>query len=276
MDSSLLKVFVAVAQQKSISLGATQLGFTQANVTLRIKQLEKDLAFSLFHRTPKGVVLTKEGERLYPNAVEIVKKIDELSFKIRNVSAQTNLKIGTSQVNAMLRLLPFIEKLKKDFPELEIELYVNSTPNIIEKLLDYKLDIAFISGNPSDKNIEIIRSFDDDLYIIESKDVKSQNTLFAYREQSINYDYFAKYYRENENDDFKKMVIESYALMLACVKSGMGKALIAKKVVDMFGYTNLVNFTKVDELNNKIKTELICRKDNAPVIIDYLKKMKLK
>ena len=36
MDSSLLKVFVSVANRKSISLAAEDLGFTQSNVSLRI------------------------------------------------------------------------------------------------------------------------------------------------------------------------------------------------------------------------------------------------
>ena len=62
MDSNLLKVFVAVANNKSVSLGAKELGFAQSNVTSRIKQLEKNLGFSLFHRVPKGVILNKEGE----------------------------------------------------------------------------------------------------------------------------------------------------------------------------------------------------------------------
>ena len=63
MDSNLLKVFVAVANNKSISLGAKELDFTQSNVTLRIKQLEKNIGYSLFHRIPKGVKLTHEGEK---------------------------------------------------------------------------------------------------------------------------------------------------------------------------------------------------------------------
>ena len=42
MDSNLLKVFVAVAEKKSFSLGAKKLKFTQTNVSLRIKQLEKN------------------------------------------------------------------------------------------------------------------------------------------------------------------------------------------------------------------------------------------
>lgn len=48
MESTLLKVFVAVANKKSISLGAQTLNFTQSNVTNRIKQLEKNLGYALF------------------------------------------------------------------------------------------------------------------------------------------------------------------------------------------------------------------------------------
>ena len=83
MESALLKVFVAVANKKSISLGASLLNFTQSNVTLRIKQLEKVINYSLFHRTPKGVILTKEGERLYPYAVDIVKKTEEARLQMK-------------------------------------------------------------------------------------------------------------------------------------------------------------------------------------------------
>ncbi len=48
MDSNLLKVFISVANTKSISAGAKELGFTQSNVTLRIKQLEKVWVMNFF------------------------------------------------------------------------------------------------------------------------------------------------------------------------------------------------------------------------------------
>ena len=49
MDSSLLKVFVEVARENSITKAANKLNFAQSNVTSRIKQLEKSLGFALFH-----------------------------------------------------------------------------------------------------------------------------------------------------------------------------------------------------------------------------------
>ena len=118
MDSSLLKVFVSVANRKSISLGAEDLGFTQSNVSLRIKQLEKVVGYNLFHRIPKGVILTKEGERLYPFAVDIVKKTEEARLQMKNVSHQTILRIGSGQANVAIRLLQFINKLNKKYKEV--------------------------------------------------------------------------------------------------------------------------------------------------------------
>lgn len=91
METSLLKVFVAVANKKSISLAAVDLNFTQSNATNRIKQLEKSLGYLLFHRVPSGVILTKEGEKLYPMAVEIIKKVEIAQYKMQNITHQETL-----------------------------------------------------------------------------------------------------------------------------------------------------------------------------------------
>jgi len=91
MDSNLLKVFVEVANEKSISKAAINLEFAQSNVTSRIKQLEKSLETTLFYRVPKGVILSKEGEKLYPYALEIVKKIELANYEMKNINQQNIL-----------------------------------------------------------------------------------------------------------------------------------------------------------------------------------------
>ncbi|XPV53331.1 MAG: LysR family transcriptional regulator [Halarcobacter ebronensis] len=107
MDSNLLKVFVAVAQEQSITLGAKKLGFAQSNVTSRIKQLEKSVGYSLFHRVPKGVVLTYEGEKLYKHAVEIVKKVENAVLDMQNMQYQKKLIVGSTDCNAAVRISSF-------------------------------------------------------------------------------------------------------------------------------------------------------------------------
>lgn len=275
MESSLLKVFVAVANKKSISLGAQDLGVTQSNVTHRIKQLEKVVGYLLFHRVPKGVILTKEGEKLYPFAMDIVKKTEEAELQMKNISHQELLRIGTSQANAAIRLLEFCEKLNKKYPDMKIEISTNGTPTVIENLLDYKIDIGFVAGNPNHDEIIVLNKFDDDLYFIESKTKETPNCLIGYRENSTHFQYLQEYMKKKGNGNFKTMIIQNYDVMQGFVKAGFGKAFLSKALIDKYGYSNDFQLKKIENADEDLATYLICRKDYMPMISNYLKKIKL-
>ncbi len=122
MDSNLLKVFVAVANKQSISLGAQELGYAQSNVTSRIKQLEKSIGQVLFHRVPKGVILTQEGEKLFKHAIEIVRKVEDAILDMQNIQEQKKLIVGSTDCNAAVRISPFLVKLHEDYPNTQLEL----------------------------------------------------------------------------------------------------------------------------------------------------------
>ena len=275
MDSSLLKIFVAVAKNESISLGAEELQFTQSNVTLRIKQLEKNLGFKLFHRIPKGVKLTYEGEKLLPLAKDIVQKVKTATLKMQNINQQSLLRIGTSQANATIRILPFIKKLSHDFPNMDIEILTDGTPQITDKLYDYKVDIALIMGRPKEKEFMVLNHFEDIPVMVESRDKQSKNTLIGYREKSTHFDYLKKYFINSGTKDFNTMIIENYEVMLGCVELGLGYAFVSKHIIEKFGYLNKLKLTELDGFEKELDTYLICRSDNVPKIEDYLKAVKL-
>lgn len=275
MDSNLLKVFVSVANNNSISLGAQELGYAQSNVTSRIKQLEKNIGYSLFHRIPKGVKLTHEGEKLYPFAIEIVKKVEEAILQMKNVNHQTILRIGSTQSNAPIRLLPFVTKLNSDFPQMKIELFTNTTPLVIAELLDYKIDIGFVSGNPNHKDIMVLQKFEEDIYLIESKQKESENCILGYKESCAYYTFLASYFKNQGNTTFKTTIFENYETILGCTKIGMGKSVVPKSIIDKFDYSNDLKMTKLNKKEYDLSTHLVCRKDYIPMISEYLKTIKL-
>jgi len=275
MDSNLLKVFVAVANNRSVSLGALELGFAQSNVTSRIKQLEKNIGYTLFHRSPKGVKLTHEGEKLYPYAVEIVKKVEEVILKMKNINHQQNLRVGSTQSNATIRLLPFITMLNKDFPDMKLELVTNTTLNVVDALLEYQVDIAFVSGDPMHKDIMVLNKFEEDVFIVESKNQKSENCILGYKETCAYYIYMQELLKKQGNNDFKSTIFENYETILGCVKAGMGISLVPKSIIEKFGYLEDLKLIKLDKKQKDLCTHLVCRKDYIPMISDYLKDLKL-
>lgn len=272
MDSNLLRVFIAVANTKSISLGAKELSFTQSNVTLRIKQLEKSLGYDLFHRTNRGVILTMEGEKLYPYAIDILKKVEEATMKIRNLDYMELLKIGSTQSNATIRLTKFLERLNEDFDHMRLEFDVDSSLNLIDKLLDYKIDIAFINGDPKHKDIEVLNIIKEDLVLVEAKDKIPKNTIYAYKNGCLNRIFLEKYVQENTTQKYKIVNLENYELILGCVKAGYGIALFSKEIIKKFGY---LDHLKLTPLECDLDTHLVCRKDYIPIIENYLREISL-
>ena len=271
MDSSLLKVFVEVARENSITKAANKLNFAQSNVTSRIKQLEKSLGFALFHRVPKGVILSKEGEKLYPYAVEIVKKIELATFSMKNINNQEHLIIGSTESNASTRIVPFLLQLHSDFPNMSLELITNTTREIIKELLDYKVDIAFISGIPNNNDLLILNKIDEKIVIVESKNENSPNIFLSFKNGCAYNEFGQNYLKEISNEDFKTLEFGNYETILGCVKAGMGRSLLPISIVKKLKYEKDL---KIIDLPNKLAnmpTCLVCRKDNIPKIENYLK-----
>ena len=272
MDSSLLKVFITVTKFKSISQAAKELEFTQSNVTLRIKQLEKNLGHSLFHRTNRGVVLTNEGEKFFPFAIDIVKKVEEAKVQMRNIDYQEVLKIGSTQTFTTSSLMPFLEKLNNDFNEMKLEFTVDSSLNLIEKLLDYKLDVAFVNGNPNHNDIEILNIFEEKMVLVEPLQKEPQKTCFVFKKSCSNCLTLENYIKNTREENYKTVELENFELILGCIKAGFGVGLLSPKIIEKFGYTNKV---KTTDIENHLDTHLICRKDYLPIIHKYLRQTTL-
>mgnify|MGYP000543188607 CR=1 FL=1 len=74
MELREIAAFIQVAQLKSFSKAAKQLGYSQAAVTIQIKQLEQELNVHLFDRIGKQTTLTHQGALFYEHAVSVMKE----------------------------------------------------------------------------------------------------------------------------------------------------------------------------------------------------------
>ena len=270
MDSSLLKVFVEVARENSITKAANKLNFAQSNVTSRIKQLEKSLGFALFHRVPKGVILSKEGEKLYPYAVEIVKKVELATFSMKNINNQEHLIIGSTESNATTRIVPFLVQLHSDFPNMSLELITNTTREITKELLDYKVDIAFISGIPKHSDLIVLNKVEEDIVVVEPKIGDAPNVFLSFKNGCAYNEFGQTYLKNSSNEGFKTLEFGNYEIILGCVKAGMGKSLLPMSIVKKHKYENDLKITALPKELANMPTCLVCRKDNIPKIEEYL------
>lgn len=272
MDSNLLKIFTTVTKSNSFTLAAKKLHVTQANVTLRIKQLENELGYKLFHRIPKGIILTKEGEKLLPLANDVDKKFDEIYMQMKNINSQDSLVVASTYTNSSKRLIPFLKKIRVDFPDLKLELIRKTKIPIVKLLLEYKIDIGFINHVPEIPEIMVLHKFHNELLFLEQKDAIVENhTILAYEEDCAYHVGMQKYYKHMGIEHTDTIEIADFEVILACVELGMGKAIIPKTIVEKLGYIDKLKTTLIPDNVLEIPTCLVCRKDNIPQISEYLR-----
>ena len=147
METARCRAFLAAAETGSFSRAAEVLRYTPSGVNQLVSALEKEVGFSLFSRSTKGVALTANGQLLLPVIREILHQEDRL-FEL---SAQMNgLLIGTVTIAAYSSIathwLPaVIRAFLQDYPHVEIKLMEGIWQEVSQWLEERTADIGFFS-----------------------------------------------------------------------------------------------------------------------------------
>jgi LysR family transcriptional regulator, cyn operon transcriptional activator len=141
------KVFYYVSRAGSISKAAKELFISQPAVSQSIKVLEENLGGQLFFRTPRGIVLTKEGEVLYKYIEQAYGfiKIAEAKFADMQKLMSGEIAIGASDMSCKYYLLPYLELFHKQFPNVNIKVKNGPTPVTISALKKGLIEFGIIS-----------------------------------------------------------------------------------------------------------------------------------
>jgi len=159
LNLKFLETFVWVARLRSFSLAAEKLCTTQAAVSNRIATLERDLGVRLLERDLRNVSLTPHGQRALAQAEAIVRMVGEFERTIGDASNLcSNVMIGTvdSIVHAWLPRL--IERVKESYPNVTLDLNVDTSLNLARQIQEGQIDLGFIMGPvvaPHIRNIEL-------------------------------------------------------------------------------------------------------------------------
>ena len=159
MDIHQLKTFVAVARESSITRASELLHLSQPAVSAHIKGLEDALGLALFERTPRGMSLTRDGQRLLARAEQTISAHQELMDEATRIkghlSGKFRLGAGSNSNNeAVGRLLT---TLAERCPEVEVALKHGTSLDILTAIRNGSLDAGFYNeaGEPDPELVTI-------------------------------------------------------------------------------------------------------------------------
>jgi DNA-binding transcriptional LysR family regulator len=149
MELYQLRSFATIAETGQLTRAAEKLHVSQPALSAQLKALEEELEFSLFERTPNGMVLTAAGKRLLAGAENVLAAAQTLQNDARTMKGQVvgKARIGTLSDPAFMRIGEFISAATGRHPLLELELHQGVTGELLEKVRDGALDASFYYGD---------------------------------------------------------------------------------------------------------------------------------
>jgi DNA-binding transcriptional LysR family regulator len=144
MNLRFVEAFYWVASLKSISKAADKLFLTQSAMSSRISTLEEELGVPLLDRRDKQFKLTSAGARFLVYAHKLLELQREVKVEMGSGAPMAvSMRIGAIESVLHSWLIPWLEKLRKDQPGLELELAVETTPILTDQVRRGTLDLVF-------------------------------------------------------------------------------------------------------------------------------------
>lgn len=148
-----LQVFVAVAQEKTITAASALLYLSKPAVSMAITELENQLGHKLFERVNNRLILNEHGRRLLPLADELLTRTDEITKVLNSDKELTgHLRIGASDTIGN-QLVPFLLRdFRTESHHVDQTLVISNSQSIIDRILAFELDIGLIEGQGENKH----------------------------------------------------------------------------------------------------------------------------
>ncbi|GAA0732025.1 LysR family transcriptional regulator [Clostridium oceanicum] len=251
MNLEYLQAFYTTVKFNSISKAAKHLHVTQPGLSMQLRNLEKDLKVKLLTRSNKGVELTEEGSVVFDYASTMLSIQGNIQRDLKNLKDNSpKLIIGSCKSVGEYALPCSVYTFKKTYTELDIQLEVNNSSEIIKKLRDHTINIGIIQYFDRLDDLELNTIVTDELVLVgNSKVLKNTITLDEFkklplilREKNSGTRHLIEDFLKNKDLDINDLNIIYDLNSPQAIKSS---------IISGKGYSLLPKLTIVQELKEK-------------------------
>jgi DNA-binding transcriptional LysR family regulator len=147
LDLKSLETFFWVATLKSFRGAAARLNTTQPSVSQRIRTLESQIGSRLLERDNRTVSVTAKGRQLLDYADRLMRLHTHMQVNIiERQDFRGVLRLGVAESIVQTWLPRFIERLDALYPQLQLEIDVDISRHLRDRLVEHEIDLAFLLG----------------------------------------------------------------------------------------------------------------------------------
>ena len=275
MDVRSLQVFLSVAKHLNFTRAGEEVHLSQPSVSVRIRQLERDLGSKLFEQLGKRIALTEAGQLLLPYAIRVMAAMDDALHAIDELKGleRGSLRIGASTTPGMYLIPRTIAQFKQQYPKIDVHLAVKDTRQIEEGVIRNEFDFGFVGGHLAGDEVDVLPWIIDHLVlVVPSNHVLARKKLvkiadlrkesFILREPgSATRAAVVNHLQKSDLKVETVMEMENPESVKKAVQSGLGIAFISKFAVETELKAKTLVALRVKGLDINRELKIVYRKD---------------
>lgn len=253
MEIRVLKYFLAVAREQSITNAAMALHITQPTLSRQLKELEEELGKQLLIRGNKRIALTEDGILFRKRAEEIVqlteKTISEMQHSDDNIAG--DISIGCAETDGLRTVIQTMMAIQKKYPNIHFHISSGDKQNVLEDLERGLIDFG-IFIDPIDKTNYhyLLLPRKEVLGVVARKDSTLATKGYVTKEDLFNVPLILSRQLSEEASVMRWLgkplsdlhVIATYSLIFNAglmVSEGMGYAIAIDRLINITGHNDL-------------------------------------
>ena len=162
------KIFADLVETKSFSKSAKLNGITQSAVSQQARAMERHFKTLLIDRSQKQFQLTREGQRVYDAAKEMLHTYEKLLSELQEMKKVISgtIRISTIYSIGLHELPPFIKKFLHDYPSVNVRVEYRRSNLVYEDILHNAVDFGLVAFPVKQRQIDVLPFRNDHLVLI--------------------------------------------------------------------------------------------------------------
>ncbi|MGE6791237.1 DNA-binding transcriptional regulator, LysR family [Pseudomonas guineae] len=191
IDFVTLKLFVAIADERSLTRAAEREHLALAAVSKRVSDLESQLGIALLYRQPKGVELTPAGHALLHHARNMMSNLEQLNADLsefsEGVKGHVRIHANTS---AVIEFLPEdLASFCRAYPQVKIDLEERVSSETLRAVREGLTDIGIFAGHVPADDLQVFTYRHDQLVLVTPRDHPLAECAGVHLRETVGYDF---------------------------------------------------------------------------------------
>lgn len=159
MEIRVLRYFLTVVREESITKAADVLHITQPTLSRQLAQMEDEMGVKLFDRGTRKIVLTNEGLLLRRRAEEILELVDKTEREVteQEEAVEGTVSIGCGDLGAVQMLPELFQSFNERYPAVAFDLYTATADHVRDQMERGLIDVGLLLEPVNMEKYDFIR-----------------------------------------------------------------------------------------------------------------------